>query len=196
MYVTLLYKKSYYTFIDYLHFFTLQTGNFFQYYPVYECFLKESIEKSKACNGWTVVVFNISCMQLTGRDLHDRYRSILPHVMLLTKLPHYISIETNYTYTPYFSSSHKRYISLSFNKNCEYYVMYICYVRISGYIFYFVLFYFFGQSRKSLQYIFLFPKQILTIISIKILSNKMYIHVYMYVFVYCTFTHTYILCWD
>lgn len=37
-----------------------------------ECFLKESIEKSKACNGRTVVIFNILCMQLTGRDFRDR----------------------------------------------------------------------------------------------------------------------------
>lgn len=84
-----------------------QMGNLCEHYAAQcECFLKESIEKSNACNEQTVVVFNISCMQLTGRDLRDRYRNILPHVVLPTKLPHYTSIETNYTYAPYISLSH------------------------------------------------------------------------------------------
>lgn len=43
--------------------------------------LKESIEKS-TCNRRTVVVFNISCMHLTGRDLRDRYRSVLLRIVL------------------------------------------------------------------------------------------------------------------
>lgn len=143
-----------------------------------QCFLKESIEKSNTCNGRTVVVFNISCMQLTGRDLRDRYRNILPHVVLLTKLPHSTSIETNYTYARHTSLSHP-------TKNIFYQIMlpdnYVTYVLVVSLDIHFI---FFRRSFASHYNISAQFRKVLIMVSINICLTKICSCIYIFIYIY------------